>query len=179
MGRTIVKQHTPVSVGVLWDGALRVVICLHDNNSSSSSWREQHHPFAAPQSRWRACASKPTMHPHSTITPTAHQPASCTHAQQHTCTLRDVAAVNTLATPLSTPSNTTTQSHQQAIPPGFLQELNTELMHELWFTLAAAKHPELNSPARHLPPSLDELLDQLLKDLTWPQFWAAFPYELR
>lgn len=64
----------------------------------------------------------------------------------------------------------------QAIPPGFLQELNSELMEGLWYALAAAKHPEAFEEAT---PTLKEVLDTHLADVTWEDFWHAFPYELR
>lgn len=65
----------------------------------------------------------------------------------------------------------------QAIPPGFLQELNMDMMEDLWFALAAAKDPEmLTASGAH---SITDVFDRYLADVTWDDFWKAFPYELR
>jgi hypothetical protein len=66
----------------------------------------------------------------------------------------------------------------QAIPPGFLQELNSELMEGLWYALAAAKHPEVFE-GPDSPSSLQEVFDSHLAEVTWEDFWQVFPYELR
>lgn len=51
------------------------------------------------------------------------------------------------------------------------------MLHELWLTLAAVSQPELIN--RSPRPSLEELLSgDLLKNVTWSDFWKAFPYKL-
>lgn len=59
-----------------------------------------------------------------------------------------------------------------------MQELACDLMEDLWYALAAAKHPEAFED-EHSHLSLDELFDGCLADVTWSDFWHAFPYELR
>jgi len=64
----------------------------------------------------------------------------------------------------------------QAIPAGFLQEWNHDLMEDLWFALAAAKHPETFDEC---DATLEDVFEHHLADVTWEDFWKAFPYELR
>lgn len=51
-------------------------------------------------------------------------------------------------------------------------------MEDLWYALAAAKHPEAFANTES-QPSLQELFDTHLADVTWSDWWQAFPYELR
>jgi isocitrate dehydrogenase kinase/phosphatase len=67
----------------------------------------------------------------------------------------------------------------QAYPPGLYQELNVEMMEGLWYTIAAAIHPEVFAGNPQQCPSLQEVFDKHLADATWADFWGAFPYELR
>lgn len=67
----------------------------------------------------------------------------------------------------------------QAYPPGLYQEFNIEMMEGLWYALAAARHPEVFAGNPQSRPSLQELFDKHLADVTWADFWHAFPYELR
>lgn len=64
----------------------------------------------------------------------------------------------------------------QAIPAGFLQELNNDLLEDLWFALAAAKHPETFDEC---DATLEDVFEHHLADVTWEDFWKAFPFELR
>jgi hypothetical protein len=66
----------------------------------------------------------------------------------------------------------------QVLPPGFLQELNCDLMEDFWYALAAARHPEAFDGSQ-ATPCLHELFEKHLADVTWDDFWQAFPFELR
>lgn len=51
-------------------------------------------------------------------------------------------------------------------------------MEDLWYALAAAKHPgAFDGSQPH--PGLHEVFEKYLADVTWEDFWHAFPYELR